>query len=79
LHEGFGNAMYRPWVDIPTVMVSFGHPYLLYDAPKVPAYINAYSPLVEVQKAVVDGLLGRLSFNTDATIDPFCGLEQLRY
>ena len=79
LHDGFGNAMYRPWVDIPTVMVSFGHPYLLYDAPKVPVYINAYSPLLEVQKAVVEGLLGRLSFNTDATIDPFCGLEQLRY
>ncbi|WP_421850560.1 glycoside hydrolase family 3 protein [Marinomonas sp.] len=79
LHEGFGNAMFRPWVDIPTVMVSFGHPYLLYDAPKVPVYINAYSPLLEVQKAVVDGLLGRLSFNTEAAIDPFCGLEQLRY
>lgn len=79
LHDGFGNAMYRPWVDIPTVMVSFGHPYLLYDAPKVPVYINAYSPLLEVQKAVVDGLLGRMSFNTDAAIDPFCGLEQLRY
>ncbi|NVK71856.1 MAG: glycoside hydrolase family 3 protein [Oceanospirillaceae bacterium] len=79
LHDGFGNAMYRPWVDIPTVMVSFGHPYLLYDAPKVPVYINAYSPLLEVQKAVVDGLLGRLEFNSDAAIDPFCGLEQLRY
>lgn len=79
LHNGFGNAMYRPWVDIPTVMVSFGHPYLLYDAPKVPVYINAYSPLLEVQQAVVDGLLGRLSFHTDAAIDPFCGLEQLRY
>lgn len=79
LHGGFGNAMYRPWVDIPTVMVSFGHPYLLYDAPKVPVYINAYSPLLEVQKAVVEGLLGRLSFNSNAAIDPFCGLEQLRY
>ncbi|GGN30456.1 MULTISPECIES: glycoside hydrolase family 3 protein [Marinomonas] len=79
LQDGFVNATYRPWVDIPTVMVSFGHPYLLYDAPKAPVYINAYSPLLEVQQAVVDGLLGRLSFNTDAAIDPFCGLEQLRY
>jgi beta-N-acetylhexosaminidase len=79
LHDGFGNAMYRPWVDIPTVMVSFGHPYLLYDAPKVPVYINAYSPLLAVQRAVVDGLLGRLEFNSDAAVDPFCGLEQLRY
>lgn len=79
LHEGFGNAMYRPWVDIPTVMVSFGHPYLLYDAPKVPTYINAYSPLLEVQKAVVDGIVGRLTFSETTAIDPFCGLEQLRY
>lgn len=79
LHDGFGNAMYRTWVDLPTVMVSFGHPYHLYDAPNVPVYINAYSPLQSVQQAVVDGILGQLEWNDQAAIDPFCGIEQLRY
>lgn len=79
LHGSFGEGMYRPWVDVPTVMVSFGHPYLLYDAPRVSAYINAYSPLKTVQQAVVDGLVGKIPFNKNSPIDPFCGLEQLRY
>lgn len=78
LHDGFGNAMFRPWVDLPTVMVSFGHPYHLYDAPNVPVYINAYSPLQSVQQAIVDGILGQLEWNHQAAIDPFCGMEQLR-
>ncbi|AEF55209.1 glycoside hydrolase family 3 protein [Marinomonas posidonica] len=79
LHDGFGNAMYRPWVDLPAVMVSFGHPYHLYDAPNMPVYINAYSPLQSVQQAVVEGITGQLEWNHEAAIDPFCGLEQLRY
>ena len=36
------GAMDRPWHDVPTLMISFGYPYLLYDAPRVPAYVNAY-------------------------------------
>lgn len=33
----FGQAMRRYWYDVPTVMVSFGYPYMLYDAPRIPA------------------------------------------
>ncbi|TBC11519.1 glycoside hydrolase family 3 protein [Rhizobium ruizarguesonis] len=52
---GLFKAMYRPWTNIPSVMISFGHPYHLYDAPRVPAYINAYSTMDSVQEAVVCG------------------------
>lgn len=73
------KAMYRPWTNIPSVMISFGHPYHLYDAPRVPAYINAYSTMDSVQEAVVDCMLGRKPFLGTNPVDPFCGLEDARY
>ncbi|KVD46812.1 glycoside hydrolase family 3 [Burkholderia sp. ABCPW 11] len=76
---GIGRAMERYWHRIPTVMISFGHPYHLYDAPRVPTYINAYSTLHEVQKAVVECLLGRQPWNTDSPVDAFCGLGDARF
>jgi beta-N-acetylhexosaminidase len=75
----FGKAMARYWHDIPTVMISFGYPYMLYDAPRVPTYINAYSTTDTMQQAVVDGLLGTFDFNRHNPVDPFCGLEDARY
>jgi beta-N-acetylhexosaminidase len=72
-------AMYRPWNDIPTAMISFGYPYLLYDAPRVPTYINAYATMESMQRAVVEALLGRLEWNRHNPVDPFCGLEDARY
>ncbi|MGO7043476.1 glycoside hydrolase family 3 protein [Rhizobium acaciae] len=76
---GLFKAMYRPWTNIPSAMISFGHPYHLYDAPRVPAYINAYSTMDSVQEAVVDCMLGRKPFLGTNPIDPFCGLEDARY
>lgn len=73
------QAMHRPWHDVPTAMISFGYPYLLYDAPRVPTYINAYATMESMQRAVVDGLLGRLEWNRHNPVDPFCGLEDARY
>lgn len=75
----FGDAMKRFWHDIPTAMISFGHPYYLYDAPRVPTYINAYSTLPEMQAAVVECLLGRAPWNRSNPVDPFCGLEDARF
>ena len=75
----FGKAMARHWHDIPTAMISFGYPYMLYDAPRVPTYINAYSTTETMQRAVVDALLGRIPFNRHSPVDPFCGLEDARY
>lgn len=76
---GLFKAMYRPWTNIPSVMISFGHPYHLYDAPRVPAYINAYSTMDSVQEAVVDCMVGRKPFLGTNPVDPFCGLEDARY
>jgi beta-N-acetylhexosaminidase len=76
---GLFKAMYRPWTTIPSAMVSFGHPYYLYDAPRIPAYINAYSTMESVQEAVVDCMLGRKPFNETSPVDPFCGLEDAQY
>src|SRR5690606_29007756 len=36
LHGDLGKAMTRYWHDVPTVMISFGYPYHLYEAPRVP-------------------------------------------
>ncbi len=76
---GLGGALDRPWMEIPTVMVSFGHPYHLYDAPRVPSYINAYASMPEMQAALVECLLGRAPFRGSSPVDPFCGLEDARY
>jgi beta-N-acetylhexosaminidase len=75
----FGAAMARHWHEIPTVMISFGYPYLLYDAPRVPAYINAYSTTETMQRAVADLLTGAAAWNRNNPVDPFCGLEDARY
>jgi beta-N-acetylhexosaminidase len=60
-------------------MVSFGFPYHLYDAPRVPTYINAYATTETMQRAVVDGLLGNLEWNRNSPVDPFCGLGDAKY
>jgi beta-N-acetylhexosaminidase len=75
----FGKAMARHWHDIPTVMISFGYPYMLYDAPRVPTYVNAYSTTETMQRAVVDALVGAIPYNRHSPVDPFCGLEDARY
>lgn len=79
LTGSFGEAMRRHWHEVPTVMISFGYPYLLYDAPRVPTYINAYSTTETMQRAVVDALLGRVPWNRNNPVDPFCGLDDARF
>jgi beta-N-acetylhexosaminidase len=71
-------AMHRTWHEIPTLMISFGYPYLLYDAPRVPTYINAYATMESMQKAVFEALLGNVAWNRNSPVDPFCGLEDAR-
>jgi beta-N-acetylhexosaminidase len=73
------KAMERTWHDIPTLMISFGFPYLLYDAPRVPTYINAYATYEGMQEAVADALLGNVKWNRHSPVDPFCGLEDAKF
>lgn len=74
LHGEFPWSMSRYWNDVPAVMVSFGHPYMLFDAPQVPAYINAYTALPAMQVAVVAALCGAMPFTGRSPVDPWCGL-----
>lgn len=79
LNGDFVTAMQRYWTDVPTLLLSFGYPYYLYDAPRAPTYINAYSTTDTMQRAVVEALLGNHEWNTNSPVDPFAGDEQARY
>lgn len=67
------KAMTRFWPAIPTVLVSFGHAGYLLDAPRVPAYVNAYTATEPTQRAVLRKLLGQEPFTGLSPIDAFCG------
>jgi beta-N-acetylhexosaminidase len=73
------GAMHRLWHDVPTVMVSFGYPYYLYDAPRVPAYVNVYGSSESLQAAALECLMGRQAFAGQSPVDPFVGSEQGKY
>jgi len=75
----FGAAMARRWHEVPTVMISFGWPYYLYDAPRVPCYVNAWATMPSMQSAVVDCLMGRAEWGRATPVDPFCGLGDARF
>jgi beta-N-acetylhexosaminidase len=79
LNGDFVSAMQRYWTDVPTLLISFGYPYYLYDAPRAPTYINAYSTTETIQRAVVEALLGNHAWNMNSPVDPFAGDEQARY
>ncbi|MFO1034741.1 MAG: glycoside hydrolase family 3 N-terminal domain-containing protein [Hyphomicrobiales bacterium] len=77
--EGLGNMMSRYWHDIPTVLVSFGHPYYLQDAPRAPCCINAYAPVADAQAAVLERLTGNAAFSGVSPVDVFAGAPDARY
>ncbi len=72
-------GMRRFWRDIPTLLVSFGQPYYLYDAPRMPCVVNAYTAAPPVQAAVLQRLLGEATFTGISPVDAFCGLPDARY
>jgi beta-N-acetylhexosaminidase len=73
------QTMTRYWHDIPTIMISFGQPYYLFDAPRVKTYINAYSAIDDAQEAVVNKMLGNEPFEGVSPVDAFCGLADARF
>jgi beta-N-acetylhexosaminidase len=75
----FRMAMRRPWHEVPTAMISFGYPYHLYDAPRMPTYVNAYATSDEMQAAVLDCMMGVRPFAGMSPVDPFCGLPDAQY
>jgi beta-N-acetylhexosaminidase len=76
---GMGNIMQRYWHEVPTLIVSFGHPYYLMDAPRVPTCINAYSTVPDAQRAVADKLTGNAPFTGISPVDAFAGAPDARY
>jgi beta-N-acetylhexosaminidase len=79
LTGNFQAAMRRSWHEVPTMLVSFGYPYYLYDAPRMPCVVNAYATMPSMQAAVVDCLVGRAPWAGRSPVDPFCGLEDARW
>ncbi len=71
----FQAAMKRHWNDLPTLMISFGWPYHLYEANRVQTYINAYMAHPKMQDIVIEALLGQREFNGVSPVDAFCGLD----
>lgn len=79
LHGGERRAMIQFNREIPTLLVSFGQPFYLYDAPNFSTYVNAYCPLADTQAELVRRLTGEAPFTGVSPVDPFCGLEQLQW
>jgi beta-N-acetylhexosaminidase len=79
LTGGLFGAMQRHWHQVPTVLISFGYPYYLYDAPRMPCMVNAYCTMDSMQRATLDCLMGRAPFLGTSPVDPFCGLPDARF
>jgi beta-N-acetylhexosaminidase len=76
---GMLGAMNRFWHDVPTLMISFGHPYYLRETPRVPAYINAYNTTAAAQVAAVERIVGEKKFEGSSPVDAFAGMPDARY
>lgn len=79
LAGGMVGAMQRHWHQVPTALISFGYPYYLYDAPRMPCVVNAYCTMDSMQRATLDCLLGRKPFLGKSPVDPFCSLPDARH
>ena len=76
---GVRMAMMQFNREIPTILVSFGQPYYLYDAPNFGTYIDSYCSLPAGQRELARRLNGEASFTGTSPVDPLCGREQLRW
>lgn len=79
LQGGARLSMLRTWPELPTVFVSLGHPWHVRELAGCPTVINAYSPVLPVQEALVAALTGRarLAGRSPVRMDPRSG-EPLR-
>ena len=79
-HTLFGAGNNLPWFakEVPTVFVSVGNPYHLYDVPMVPTFVNAYCHAPTAIDAAMDKVLGKSEFKGTSPIDPFCGCWDTR-
>lgn len=75
-HTLFGAGNNLPWFakEVPTLFISIGNPYHLFDVPMIKTYINGYCHSPYVIDAVVEKIMGRSEFKGINPIDPFCGV-----
>ena len=74
MHGPFPLTMQRMWQELPTLYVSLGSPFLLFHMPDCPTYINAYSPVLPMQEALVEALCGDIPFGGQSPVDPHGGM-----
>lgn len=74
-HTLFGAGNNLPWFakEVPTIFVSVGNPYHLFDVPMIKTYVNGYCHSPYVIDAVIEKVMGRSDFKGTSPIDPFCG------
>ncbi len=78
-HQGLDTGMARYWHALPTMMVAFGHPYFLRDAPRMPTLVNAYSTIEAAQRAAARSITGDAKFEGTSPVDAFAGAPDSRY
>jgi beta-N-acetylhexosaminidase len=77
--QSLDGIMARFWNEVPTLMVSFGHPYYLRDAPRVPTYVNAYSTIEASQHAALSCIIGNQPFTGVSPMDAFAGAPDAEF
>lgn len=60
---------------VPTMLISLGNPYSLYEKPRIKTVVNAYNSTNVTQEEIVNCLFGRQEFKGVSPVDAFCGLE----
>jgi beta-N-acetylhexosaminidase len=75
-HTLFGAGNNIPWFadEVPTMFISVGNPYHLFDVPMIKTFINGYCHSPSVIDEVVEKIMGRSEFKGISPIDPFCGV-----
>ena len=82
-HTLFGLGNNLPWFtkEVPTMLLSFGNPYHLYDLPMVDTVINAYCNYNHFIEMAIKKVTGESSFKGVSPVNPFCEnnlLEELK-
>ncbi|WP_051935675.1 glycoside hydrolase family 3 protein [Deinococcus sp. YIM 77859] len=78
LHGNPFRAMERFWDVLPTAIISLGTPHYAHDAPRCQTLVNAYSPVLPVQEAVVRALTGQQPFQGVSPVDACSALRPVR-
>jgi beta-N-acetylhexosaminidase len=79
-HTLFGAGNNLPWFadEVPTMFISVGNPYHLFDVPMIKTYINGYCNSPYVIDTVIDKIMGRSEFKGQSPVDAFCGVWDTR-